>query len=957
MYRPSVVIVDPIGLVYDGDTIKKRALGGSESATCLMARELAKIGFDVTLYNNCIDKESSPGIYDGVVYKPLSTLNSCADYYDIMISLRCITPFVPPDLRKDVQNTTKFDYAIFDKVQKVSKHKILWMHDCFVWGDPIVEKLVINKHIDEIFTLSDFHTMYVSNCWHGGDRRNFEVLKKHIYQTRNGIVKYFTETDISKKDKNLFVYVAAVSKGLKPLLNNVWPMVKHNIPDAKLVVAGGYYKFSSDAPPDQQQQELEELAQQQKYKEQNVTFTGIIPQKSVAELFQKASYFIFPGASPETFGISALESMYYNTPLLTTRFGAMEETAIESANYLLDYAIEPNSLFPNIHAGEQAYKFAKMTYDAYNNPYLHQQKMYACNIVKDIAGWDAVALQWKQHLFKKLGLYLSVKEFKKVSYINDRVHKVFGRRFSNPEEWNTYKQAEEQKIMVITPFYNCKDYILRCIDSVASQNYKNYIMYLIDDASTDGGYDIVKNYIDDLPQNVRKNFVLLHNDENMGAVYNQVYTLRSYGAGHNSIVMLLDGDDALVNDNNIFNFYNNLYSDGKTDFSYGSCWSEIDNIPLVSQPYPEEVRRTKSYRKHKFNWGMPYTHLRTFRYELFLKIIMNPNGDQVFKDETGQWFRAGGDNATFYSLIEQADPARIKVVSDIVMLYNDKNPLNDYKIYPELQNVNASKIVSRDPIFFGDIDAPEEPEEEDHKEVVINDEEYEFKTVEDISSTKPNSIDVILQQSSIDIVKPQERKKKILIAIPTAKNIEPTTFKAIYDLIIPNGYEANFQYFYGYNVDQVRNLIASWVEKGDWDYLFAVDHDISFAPDTLVKMLSHDKDVVSGVYIQRFHDRHVIEIFENNDAGGFTHIPWEKIKGRGLVEIGACGFGCVLVKKKVIVDIGYPQFLYRSALDHSQTFSEDMYFAKRAAECGYKLWCDTSIICDHTGTHVFKVNV
>ena len=34
---------------------------------------------------------------------------------------------------------------------------------------------------------------------------------------------------------------------------------------------------------------------------------------------------------------------------------------------------------------------------------------------------------------------------------------------------------KEQHIVIISPFYNCKDYIERCIDSVASQNYKNYL--------------------------------------------------------------------------------------------------------------------------------------------------------------------------------------------------------------------------------------------------------------------------------------------------------------------------------------------------------------------------------------------------------------------------------------------------------------------------------------------------
>ena len=56
--------------------------------------------------------------------------------------------------------------------------------------------------------------------------------------------------------------------------------------------------------------------------------------------------------------------------------------------------------------------------------------------------------------------------------------------------------------------------------------------------------------------------------------------------------------------------------------------------------------------------------------------------------------------------------------------------------------------------------------------------------------------------------------KRILIGIPTANDIHPQTFKSIYDQIIPAGYKADFQFFYGYNVDQVRNLIADWTVKG-----------------------------------------------------------------------------------------------------------------------------------------------
>ena len=54
----SIAFLDIIGLPYDGDTLKKRGLGGSESATILMAKELTKLGFSVTIFNNC-NKDSN----------------------------------------------------------------------------------------------------------------------------------------------------------------------------------------------------------------------------------------------------------------------------------------------------------------------------------------------------------------------------------------------------------------------------------------------------------------------------------------------------------------------------------------------------------------------------------------------------------------------------------------------------------------------------------------------------------------------------------------------------------------------------------------------------------------------------------------------------------------------------------------------------------------------------------
>ena len=887
----KLAIIDIIGIPYDGTTVDKQGLGGSESAVTLMSRELAEIGFTVTVFNNCGIDHARPGVYDDVTYRPLTDL-ALDHEFDVVVSSRTVIPFTDakdyPKLN-DIRSTPFQNMDLYNRVLAKAKVRALWMHDTFCLGDNLIEELATSNRITDIFTLSDFHLTYVANCNHGR-RRNFEVLKNKFFITRNGARNFKTEVDIKAKDPDLFVYNASVTKGMIPLVKYIWPHVKRHIPTAKLKIIGGYYRFSTGSEPDQQEKDWRAMAADPALAKLGVEFTGVISQREIADILTLANFMLYPAAFPETFGISTLESLLYNTPAITCRFGALEEIALEGACYHIDYAIEPNGLFPDISVPEQVEKFVAMTVQAYHNKYLHQQKQYYCNIVKDLAGWDTVALQWKQLMVKKLGLYLSRDEYRAVTKINRRVHKIWNRKFHNTIELENYKTGNEQPIVIISPFYNCATYITKCIQSVAGQDYDNYVHILIDDCSTDNTVEVVKATVSALPKEVQDKFLLAVNTENQGAVRNQIERIRSL-TNNNSIIMLLDGDDSLVNDNTIFSQYNALY-DGTTEFTYGSCWSMVDNIPLISQPYPEHVKQARDYRNHHFNWILPYTHLRTFR-----KYLLNDIPDSLFQNERGEWFKAGGDGSVFYALIETADPDKVKCLQDIVYNYNDINPLNDYKVNAIEQNQNAQIIVK----------------------------------------------------------KMNPSKKKILIGIPTARNIEPDTFKAIYDLEVPEGYETTFQFFYGYNIDQVRNLIADWVVNG-FDYLFSVDSDIAFAPDTLKKLLAHDLDAVSGLYIQRKPGLHILEVYEHNEQGGVTNIPYGKIKGRGLVEIAGCGFGCVLVKAEVFKAIGYPQFKYYSAINHKDTVSEDVDFCRKALEKGFKIWADTTIQCQHTGSFTFNVD-
>jgi cellulose synthase/poly-beta-1,6-N-acetylglucosamine synthase-like glycosyltransferase len=320
---------------------------------------------------------------------------------------------------------------------------------------------------------------------------------------------------------------------------------------------------------------------------------------------------------------------------------------------------------------------------------------------------------------------------------------------------------------------------------------------------------------------------------------------------------------------------------------------------------------------------MPYTHLRTFTRKLIDYV-----DDAEFMNAEGQWYRAGGDNAVFYALIEQADPTKVKAVKHIHYYYNDTNPSNDYKINQTEQTKTANEIVNR-PI-------------QELKDRTIEQASVELKleTVDSLPTTN---------------IAPTLNTKRILAAIPTAKNIEVETFKSIFDQVVPANHKLEFQYFYGYNIDQVRNLIAHWTIINGFDYLLSVDSDIVLPTDALGKMLTADKDIVSGIYIQRKHDVKIPEIYLKNQHGGVTNAPLAMLQHNNLMEIDGCGFGCALIKTNVLKDIGYPQFVYHDTLDFQYTVSEDVDFCRKAKDKGFRIFADCSIRCEHIGSHKFTV--
>src|ERR1017187_2013679 len=179
---------------FDGSTLSKRGCGGTESAVIQLAKNLATLDFSVTVFCDCDTDDTSPGIYDNVHYHPINDLKDATA--DIVISIHSLIPFIPSKYYNRIP-PQNFSATIFENIIKTAKWKVLSHHNTALPPpeDPLLEPLVVEGYIDEVLTQSDFQSIYILNCSHSGPKRNFEVLKRKIFQTRGGIERYIDRVD------------------------------------------------------------------------------------------------------------------------------------------------------------------------------------------------------------------------------------------------------------------------------------------------------------------------------------------------------------------------------------------------------------------------------------------------------------------------------------------------------------------------------------------------------------------------------------------------------------------------------------------------------------------------------------------------------------------------------------------------------------------------------------------
>lgn len=96
--------------------------------------------------------------------------------------------------------------------------------------------------------------------------------------------------------------------------------------------------------------------------------------------------------------------------------------------------------------------------------------------------------------------------------------------------------SKEYLVSIITPAFNCAEYIGECIESVLNQTYQNWEMIIVNDKSTDNTQSIVESYEKKDPR-----IKLFNQDKNAGAAAARNKALE---LSRGRFIAFLDSDDA-----------------------------------------------------------------------------------------------------------------------------------------------------------------------------------------------------------------------------------------------------------------------------------------------------------------------------------------------------------------------------------------------------------------------------
>ena len=204
---------------------------------------------------------------------------------------------------------------------------------------------------------------------------------------------------------------------------------------------------------------------------------------------------------------------------------------------------------------------------------------------------------------------------------------------------------------------------------------------------------------------------------------------------------------------------------------------------------------------------------------------------------------------------------------------------------------------------------------------------------------------------------------KVVIGVPHIRPLEGSFVEGLWALQKPEG--TSLRLMPNRTIDDARNrLVVGALESGA-DYLLFLDGDMRPPAGGLMRLISRDKDVVSGLAFGRCYPHWPVSLAEkcgndyNVDAVetykflSLHRRLWPSVSFRGallpadtpdaLLLREAAGMAFTLIARRVLEKLSPPYF----QLNDNGVAGEDAYFCGKAAEAGFDIWLDRSVVVGH----------
>jgi glycosyltransferase involved in cell wall biosynthesis len=244
---------------------------------------------------------------------------------------------------------------------------------------------------------------------------------------------------------------------------------------------------------------------------------------------------------------------------------------------------------------------------------------------------------------------------------------------------------------VVVPAYQAAPWIGRCLGSIREQEGVDLRCIVLDDHSPDATFERAREAVAG-----DERFTVARPEQRQFALANIVEGVRRIATDPEDVVVTVDGDDWLHGTRALERVARAYERDGAW-LTYGSYWRwrgrwyerwGLRRKRGVARAYPREVLEARAFRTAPWR----ATHLRTFK-----RFLWDAVRDEDLREADGSYFRAGWDLAFMFPMLEMAGKDHVAYVDDLLYVYNETNPLGDWRVAAEKQRRTADLLRAKPP--------------------------------------------------------------------------------------------------------------------------------------------------------------------------------------------------------------------------------------------------------------------